>query len=44
MSKIKVHLLEFYRCSNTHVEIVLEEKTVNGTMYYNINRWLPGNK
>lgn len=27
MSKIKVHVLEYYGCANTHAEIVLEENT-----------------
>ncbi|EKD73650.1 MAG: hypothetical protein ACD_45C00233G0001 [uncultured bacterium] len=39
MSKIQVHVLEFFECKSIHVEIVLKEETDNGAMYYNINRW-----
>ena len=39
MSKIQVHVLEFFECHSTHVEIVLKEETLDGAMYYNIDRW-----
>jgi len=39
MSKINVHVLEFFSCDCTHIEVVLEEQTQEGTLYYNIDRW-----
>ncbi len=39
MSKIKVHLLNFHGLFNSHIEIVLENTSINPPVYFHINRW-----
>lgn len=39
MSKIKVHLLNSWNPSNSHIEIVLEQESKKGKYYYKIDAW-----
>lgn len=39
MSRIKVHILNFWEIFHSHSEIVLEQQSPQGTLYYRIDPW-----